>query len=756
MKRYLTLILIVSLILLQGPVLTLGFSGEVNVGLGSYSTVKPPGVTDVQEMIYKTSNVRGAMPTNDWWSSTAWMQYSERQYPHPLAVQNQHNGLRVFYPGPTMTANSACICAWMPGLTDPNGNDDFIIGHTGTSQFSSTNVDGFNDWFVTNVFESVSGSLKVTYGHGSPYIYATYAGGSPKISFPQTPMIWSGHAHSAVLGVTINGRHYGLFAPSGSTWSGMGTSTLTNNMNGKNYFSIAVLPDNSSATLEKFREYAYAHVIDTKVSWSFNENTSEVITTYNYTTEAKEGIQTGTLFALYPHQWKNTSTNFLPYTYTSVRGMMKVAEGSSFQTKMIFHGVLPSLPDLGSYDRSRLARYIDEAEEEIFPGVADTYWYGKHLGKLATLAPIADQVGDTKAANKFRNEIKSGLERWFKASDVHGNLKSSEVFYYNNHWGTLLGYPDSFGSVVEMNDHHFHYGYFIKAASEIARVDQNWVNNANWGGMVNLLIRDIASADRNDPMFPFLRNFDIYAGHTWASGHAKFGDGNNNESSSEAMNAWTGVILWGEATGNKALRDLGIYLYTTEMNAINEYWFDVHDTNFHPDFTRSTASMIWGGKVVGDGVWWTGNPEEVHGINWLPLQGGSLYLTHYPNYTQKNYEALVRENNGTNWDAWEDIIWMYRAIHNPADAIQQFNARADVYIPEAGNSKANAYHWIHNLNALGTVDRSITANTPLYAVFNKNGRKTYVAYNMSSANKTVQFSDGITLFVPAHSFASRN
>ncbi len=79
--------------------------------------------------------------------------------------------------------------------------------------------------------------------------------------------------------------------------------------------------------------------------------------------------------------------------------------------------------------------------------------------------------------------------------------------------------------------------------------------------MVKLLIRDIASPDHNDTMFPFLRCFDPYAGHSWASGHSRFADGNNNESSSEAMNAWSGVILFGEATGDRTLRDLGIYLF---------------------------------------------------------------------------------------------------------------------------------------------------------------------------------------------------
>lgn len=732
------------------------FNGEVVVGRGSYSTVLPPGASDVQTTIYKTANVTGRMPTNDWWSSIAWMPYSERQYPHPLAVQNQANGLRLFYPGPSITGNSACVCGWMPASTDPNGNDDLIIGHTATANLLDTRVDGFSDWFVTNVSANGASSLKVTYGHGSPYVYAEYTGGTPRIMFPAVPAIWSGNANTPVLGVTINNRHYALFGPAGSTWSGMGTATLVNNLAGQNYFSVAVLPDNTAATLAKFQQYAYSFVTNTQVSWAYDKPTADVVTTYNYTTVAKQGTQTGTLFALYPHQWKNSTKAQLAQTYSSVRGVMKLAEGTSFATRMRFPGVLPSLPDLGTYNRTTLANYVNEAEAEVYDGTPDTYWFGKRLGKLATVAPIADQVGDATAATKFRNEIRTALQRWLKASDAQGALKSSEVFYYNSNWGTLLGYPDSYGSVLELNDHHFHYGYFIKAAAEIARTDKAWASNAEWGGMLKLLIRDIASSNRGDTLFPFLRNFDIYAGHTWASGHARFGDGNNNESSSEAMNAWTGIILLAEATGDTALRDLGIYLYTTEMNAINEYWFDVSGQNHHPSFTRATASMIWGGKTVGDGVWWTGNPEEVHGINWLPIQAGSLYLTQFPDYTRQNYEALVAENGGTNWNEWGDIIWMYRAIHNPSDAISQMNAGIASTLIERGNSRANVYHWIHNLNAVGTTDRSVSADHPLYAVFNKQGARTYVAYNMSSAPITVAFSDGAVVSVAANAFSSRS
>ena len=77
-------------------------------------------------------------------------------------------------------------------------------------------------------------------------------------------------------------------------------------------------------------------------------------------------------------------------------------------------------------------------------------------------------------------------------------MKPKGLFYYNRPWGTLIGYPAGYGSDTELNDHHFHYGYFLFAAAEIARRDPAWAAAGRWGGMVKLLVRDIASAGRRD------------------------------------------------------------------------------------------------------------------------------------------------------------------------------------------------------------------------------------------------------------------
>jgi len=87
---------------------------------------------------------------------------------------------------------------------------------------------------------SGSGSIKATLMKGSPYAYFVFTGGNPRIDFSGTPTVFYGDSGSQCLGVTINGVNYGLFAPSGSKWQGIGTGTITCILPaGKNYFSIA-------------------------------------------------------------------------------------------------------------------------------------------------------------------------------------------------------------------------------------------------------------------------------------------------------------------------------------------------------------------------------------------------------------------------------------------------------------------------------------------------------------------------------------
>ena len=703
----------------------------VKLGAGSYSTHRPAPCKALPDTIYKTADFKGAMPTNQWWSSVAWKPLSQNLFPHPLGMVCAPEGLAVSYPGSDVRGGSGNI---MGGGVSKTG--DLLIGHSGVAGFTRADCAGASDWFITVEFAEQGKKLRTSFGHGSPYVFCTYTGGEPVIRFPNPPKVWSGSDKDAVLGVTAGGHSYGIFGATGSSWSGTAGKTFTL-QSGKGYFSIALLPDAQPATLARFAKAAHRHVTGTRVVPKVDGGILRA--DYQFETSTMEGGGTGTLFALYPHQWKYSTNELTNWTYGSVRGTRKVGEGTGFQTAVPIQGVLPVLPAAGLTNRERiLANLKDEAAQKP-AGFADTYWEGKHLGKLATLAGIAEVAGDAALQQTFLTEIKRRLENWLTASPG----EDSPLFYYDANWGTLIGSKPSYGSDQALNDHHFHYGYFIRAAAEVARHEPAWAKQ--WGPMIEMLIREIASPDRQDPLFPFIRCFDKYAGHSWASGNADFADGNNQESSSESMNAWYGLMLWGEATGNDRLRDTGTFLFNTERTAIEEYWFDVSDTNYPKDFPEVALGMIWGGKGA-FGTWFSGDVDCIHGINWLPFTPASIYMGRFPDYVKKNHARIVEKRKGGRDynNGWGDLVVMFNALADPQAAAAWFDANPQCKL-EGGNTRAFMDQWVHTLARLGTNDAAITADTPFFNVFVKDGKRTRAVFNFRDQPQSVRFSDGVTL-----------
>ncbi len=179
----------------------------VRLGAGSYAAAAPPGAKSPPAEIFQTENIRGPMPTNDWWSSLAWMPFSEPMYAHPLAFRAVRGGLRVFYPGDHITADGVGIYGSMPG-----GGDDVVLGHSVRAEFPDARVDGFSDWFVSARFAAGGRSLRVSFGHGSPYVYARYEGGNPRLTFPRPPPRLGGRRAGAVADPRRHRRRHALRA----------------------------------------------------------------------------------------------------------------------------------------------------------------------------------------------------------------------------------------------------------------------------------------------------------------------------------------------------------------------------------------------------------------------------------------------------------------------------------------------------------------------------------------------------------------
>ncbi|WP_439131603.1 glycosyl hydrolase [Polaribacter sp.] len=722
---------------------TITIAQTTQVGNGSYTNTYP-GADSAGRNGYPsgspqiTGNAVGKpIPTNDWWSKLIKENHADNLFNYPMTMKTTNTGLIVTYIPWGVIGDSAPIEVGLQGL-----NTD------------KTTVSDYSDWTVTMNWKDGDNELKATSGIGMPFVY--YEKDADDVVAIK---VNSGNAsinnELLIIENASSGQDFVFYAPSGSTWVQSG-STYTSNLNGKTYWSMAMLPQNTSNVVgvaQDLQKYAYVFPTNTTTSWSYKESNSKVTTTFSVSTDVKEGTEDKMLLGLLPHQWYNlTSSAPVPnaYTYSSVRGELKMLAENSFMVENTFNGILPTIPYLANYSDgfspADLDAKISQIENDGLATWTDSYNEGQVMNRLIQTARIANQTGNIEARDKMIATVKERLEDWL----TYESGETAFLFYYNDTWTALLGYPSGHGQDTNLNDHHFHWGYFIHAAAFMEQYEPGWA--AKWGPMINTLISDAASADRNDDKFPFLRNFSPYAGHSWANGFATFPQGNDQESTSESMQFASSLIHWGTITENDNIRDLGIYIYTTEQTAVEEYWFDVYERNFRTNQQFSLVSRVWGNSYD-NGTFWTADIAASYGIEMYPIHGGSFYLGHNQQYAQKlwteisqNTGVLSKEDND---NLWHDTYWKYLSMVNPQEAVNLYNAYPERNL-KFGISDAQTYHWLYSVNAMGVVDATITADYPIAGVFKQNGVATYVAHNYSDNEIVVTFSDGFQLTVPAH------
>jgi endo-1,3(4)-beta-glucanase len=721
----------------------------VPVGSGSYTTqLPPPDAAGRNVNPTGTPRLSGAATTkavvsSDWWTGLLTFDNSNL-YNYPMSLRAIGNGLIVSYTTPGLGADDT--------RQPMSGDQPVVVGVSGLTGVTPT-VSDYSDWTVTASWSGAGHTLSTTIGMGMPFVYCT-KGAADVASITVNMGTVSVQNEMILVTNSLGGANFAVYAPAGSSWTATG-NTYTSTLSGKNYFSVAMLPQGAaaSATATAFKQYAYVFPASTAVTWTYDNAASVSRSTFTVTADKKEGTGTTVLLGLLPHQWRHLAPASPPpgsYAYTTVRGVMKMLASNSFVVENKFKGVLSTVPNTAKnssgFDPGALAAKIDQVKGESLQLWTDSYNDGLAMNKLIQVAKIADQQGNTAARDQIIATVKARLENWFKADGG----ENAFLFYYNSTWSTLIGYPAGYYSDANLNDHHFHYGYFISAAVAVEQFQPGWASQ--WGGMVNMLIKDAANWDKTDNKFPFLRNFCPYAGHSFATGLLNNEPhGNNQESSSEAMNFNASLIHWGTITGNNAIRDLGIFLYTTEQTAIDEYYFDTTNENFASTYAHPIASRVWG-NGYDKGTFWTNDIAATYGIEMVPMTASSFYLGHNTAYVNTLWNEMKNTtgvlSNTPNPNLWYDVYWSYLALIDPVQAINLYNAYPGREIKN-GESDANTYNWLHAFNGAGQVDASITANYPIAVVFNKSGVKTYVAHNYGASAITVIYSDGFSMTVPA-------
>ena len=726
----------------------------LKVGPGAVTLQARSGDAPVPAAPYRTEAQRKlAVPTNQWYSSLVFNGKPENLYAQPLSFRPTPAGFEMALP------TKEVVPTERRDVEIHYPHKQALVFRPAAFEPGQALLAKASDWAIDIAMGRGSDTWQATIAHGSPYAWFQLGRGDIRLSLP-SPGERLATPDARALLLQVKATPYAVFGPQGVVWEQVSpTEWLGRLPPGKGYFSAAALPDVSPATVALFTRHAYSAITDTRVDWKVDINTGAVDTTFKASTRALEGTDTGPLLGLYPHHWYNNPSvqDKLGPAYDTVRGKIRLLAAAEFKTSTRYTGFVPYWPGITASPRLDELRDVMKTDQrnarrmmlEIGKG---PYWQGKGLLRLVKMMDVFEQQGDLEGRDRLLAMLKKRTEEWFSGTD------SKTYFHWDQAAGTVVSYPEEYFSVVQMNDHHFHYGYWIRAVAEIALRDPAWAARNQWGAMVDLLVKDIATAERGRADFPFLRNFDPYEGHSWASGIGLGAEGNNQESSSEALNAWTGLILWGEVNGDTRLRDLGIWLLATETESVQHYWFDLYKQVFAPEYKNPDVSMVFGAKYAHN-TWWIDDPRQITGINLLPMTTVSTYFARDPAYVKRNLAALKDEQ--AVWaargkkvdppDIWQDIFAKYLALADPAAALAQWDRWGAV---ELGDSRTHTLHFLMSLAELGAPDLSVTANTPLYQVFKRpDGKRSHLAYNAGQAPIEVRFSDGTRLNVAPRSLA---
>lgn len=346
----------------------------------------------------------------------------------------------------------------------------------------------------------------------------------------------------------------------------------------------------------------------------------------------------------------------------------------------------------------------------------DVYGFGKTGAKYGRLAVIADELlshgfvqCDTMARN-IRDTLKYNLNSWLNGRPnpiiLGSNLRDSLM--YDNKYGGIIsslsydqGYYQDFGNAF-YNDHHLQYGYWAYMAAALARKDPAWVTQH--GSKIVDILRDIGNPSSSDPYFTKHRMLDWYDGNSWANGMYDAGAGRNQESSSEATNAWYGMYLYGMATNNENIKNTGRLMLASEIRAARFYYhIDPNNSPYPTSYTNSwhVVGNLWH-SLITNSTFFGKKIRYVYGIQIIPTTPITEELLS-KDYSRNIYDFALKNDSVFMWNGqittgtlnWTTICVGAQGYAYPDTALVFYNKyRGFVGNFDGGASKTNVLYWI--------------------------------------------------------------
>ncbi|XP_021760043.1 probable endo-1,3(4)-beta-glucanase ARB_01444 [Chenopodium quinoa] len=624
------------------------------------------------------------LPTNSFFQNFVLKNGDQSEYIHPYLIRLSLSSLSLSYP--SRFANNSFIYQVF--------NADFTVSAANNPDSNTPHkISSFSDLSVTVDFPS--SNLRFFLVRGSPFVTCSVSGGiSLKFSTIHAILSFNSYNSNTKFIVKLNNNQtWAIYSSSPINLTHDLSNIVSDSFSG--IIRFAALPDSNpkfESILDRFSS-CYPVSGDAVLNEPFCVN-------YRWEKRGRGDL----LMLAHPLHLKLLNRDNVvvldDLKYKSIDGDLVGVVGDSWLMRtqpvsVTWHSINGVKEE--SYDEiiSALSNDVKGLNSSSI-STTSSYFYGKLVARAARMALIAEEVCYPDAIPVVRKYLKETIEPWLDGT-FNGN-----GFLYDGKWGGMVtkqGSNDSgadFGFGI-FNDHHYHLGYFIYGIAVLAKIDPAW--GRKYRPQAYSMMADFMSLSRRaNSQYTRLRCFDLYKLHSWAGGLTEFADGRNQESTSEAVNAYYSAALMGLAYGDAHLVSVGSSLVAMEMQAAQTWWHVREGEGIYEDIFCSenkVVGVLWANKR--DSGLWFAPPawkECRLGIQVLPILPITEALFPDVSFVKDlvNWTLPALERDGVG-EGWKGFVYTLEGLYNKESALEKIRNLQGF---DDGNSLSNLLWWIHS------------------------------------------------------------
>lgn len=635
----------------------------------------PPALDALDHSLAPTSlwgELSGPYPTNAWFLGLVLGDGAQRVNVLPYFVAARAQELGISDPELVVSENAIVT----------GSQTDVALG--AQEGFDGHALEAFDNLSATVLYRSSTGFMRVPLVRGMPYVTAFYDALTPSIAVPVGIASVNGKAEGP-----FSGTRFELLLNDGRIWLMYASSPIELVRSDSGLRATAAF-QGTLRVAHRFDDAAgplldaHAGAVPTGGALSMTVRGDRGELGFDFTVQGQGELL---MMALPHHLPRLPETQTAELRRRTLRGTMQGVVGARWTLSYPLSQVTWNAARAVKADKVEELRTALMTDASYVPVAQDPYFAGKQLARLARLALVADELSETAVRDTILTRLAPLSEAWFAGTNDH-------ALGYDRTWGgvvTKVGAVDSgadFGQGY-YNDHHFHYGYHLYVAAVLSRYDSEWAERMR--EQVLVLARDIANPSTRDPYFTPFRNLDFFEGHGWAAGLFPFADGRNQESTSEAVNAWYGLELYGRALGDEDITNLGRMLRAIEVDGAQVYWQIVADGDIYPaPFSqRRGVGILWSNKLD-FATFFGAEPAKIYGIQMIPFTPVSEELLD-PAWV-KDAQAAFDDAANIESEGFRGFMHMANAVVDQEAAARDI---AELREFDDGNSLTNTLYWLY-------------------------------------------------------------